>query len=119
MKEMICIVCPKGCRLRIDDALHVSGNACPRGAIYAKNELCAPMRQLTTTVAIAKAIHRRCPIQTSAPIPKEKQREVMEYVRTLNIVAPIAMHEVIAHNVCGLGVDLIATRTMNKINDTN
>ena len=26
MKELICIMCPKGCRLTVDDDLNVTGN---------------------------------------------------------------------------------------------
>ena len=39
MKELICIVCPKGCHLKVDENndYKVSGNACERGAEYGKN----------------------------------------------------------------------------------
>ena len=41
MKELICIVCPKGCHLKVDEenGCAVTGNGCPRGAEYGKNEL--------------------------------------------------------------------------------
>ncbi len=41
MKELICIVCPKGCHLQVDEQndYQVFGNSCPRGAEYGKNEL--------------------------------------------------------------------------------
>ena len=35
MKEFICIECPKGCRLTVDDDLNVTGNTCNRGKVYA------------------------------------------------------------------------------------
>ena len=38
MKELICITCPRGCHLQVDDNLNVTGNMCPRGAAYAKAE---------------------------------------------------------------------------------
>lgn len=39
MANIICIVCPKGCRLTVDEnTLAVTGNGCPRGAEYGKNE---------------------------------------------------------------------------------
>lgn len=33
MKELICIVCPRGCHLKVDEACGytVTGNGCPRG----------------------------------------------------------------------------------------
>ena len=44
MKELTCIVCPRGCRLSIDEKLNVTGNFCPRGANYAKDEFCSRHR---------------------------------------------------------------------------
>ena len=52
VRDLVCIVCPKGCRLRIeqtDDGLQVSGNHCARGAEYAQTELTHPTRVLTST----------------------------------------------------------------------
>jgi len=41
MTELICITCPKGCHLRVDEekGFAVTGNSCPRGAEYGRNEL--------------------------------------------------------------------------------
>ena len=30
-KELVCIVCPRGCHLTIDENNNVTGNSCPRG----------------------------------------------------------------------------------------
>jgi CxxC motif-containing protein len=39
-KELICICCPKGCHLKVDDkSLVVSGNNRPRGAEYGVKEV--------------------------------------------------------------------------------
>ena len=34
MTDLICIVCPKGCHLKVDEenGYKVTGNGCPRGA---------------------------------------------------------------------------------------
>ena len=50
MKEMICIVCPRGCHLKVNDNNEVSGNFCPRGAKYAIEEITCPKRYITSTV---------------------------------------------------------------------
>lgn len=41
MKELICIVCPNGCHLRVDETggCRVTGNACPRGEEYGRSEV--------------------------------------------------------------------------------
>ena len=71
MKELICIVCPKGCHLKVDEenGYAVTGNSCPRGAEYGKNELSNPTRMLTSTVCIEGGIYPRLPVKTSQAIP--------------------------------------------------
>ena len=53
MKELICITCPKGCHLKVDEQTYaVTGNSCPRGAVYGANELRNPVRVVTSTVIV-------------------------------------------------------------------
>ena len=41
MTNLICIMCPKGCHLKVDEKhdYAVTGNNCPKGAEYGHNEL--------------------------------------------------------------------------------
>ena len=72
MANIICIVCPKGCRLTVDEnTLAVTGNGCPRGAEYGKNELTHPVRVVTSTVRVEGADICRCPVKTAGSVPKE------------------------------------------------
>ena len=61
MKELICIVCPNGCHLKVDEenGYNVTGNKCERGAEYGKAELLHPVRVVTSTVRIEGAACRR------------------------------------------------------------
>ena len=53
VKELICIVCPRGCHLTVDTELEkVTGNTCKRGEIYGLNEVKNPTRIVTSTVKI-------------------------------------------------------------------
>ena len=56
MAELICIVCPKGCHLTVDESngYAVSGHSCPRGEAYGKAELISPTRTVTSTVRAAR-----------------------------------------------------------------
>ena len=44
MKEVICTCCPQGCHLQVDEAndYKVTGNGCPNGITYGKEELTQP-----------------------------------------------------------------------------
>ena len=79
MKELICITCPKGCHLKVDEenGYAVTGNSCPRGEAYGKAELTHPTRVVTSTVRCTGGSRPRCPVKTSGPVPKDKIFAVM------------------------------------------
>lgn len=114
MKELICIMCPKGCHLKVDDELNVTGNACPRGATYGKQEIIDPRRYLTSTVKLVSKTCRRLPVISNGDLPKNKVSEVIKYLDTVEVKAPINVKDVIVKDVLGLGVDIVATRTINE-----
>ena len=114
MKELICITCPRGCHLQVDDNLNVTGNFCPRGAIYAKAELTHPVRMVTSTVVIASISECRLPVKTKEPIAKELIFDVMAEIRKTVVKAPINIGDVIIPNVCNTGVDVIATKEIKR-----
>ena len=115
-KEMICIVCPLSCHLNVtqnNDEITVSGNSCPRGAIYAQKELTHPTRMLTSTVAIANAGIELLPVKTSQAIPKEKMKDVMKIISKIHVSAPIKREDIIVKNIAQSGADLIASRSVS------
>lgn len=115
MANIICIVCPRGCRLTVDEeTLAVTGNACPRGAQYGKNELTHPVRVVTSTVKAEGAAIGRCPVKTAGSVPKQKMFDVMRALDGVCLQAPIACGDVVLADVCGTGVDVVATRSLPK-----
>ena len=114
MKEFICIMCPKGCHLTVDDNLNVTGNTCPRGAAYGKQEATDPRRYLTSTVRLESKYYRRLPVISSGDLPKGKVTDVVKYLDTVTVKAPVKVKDVVVKNVLGLGVDILATRTIEE-----
>lgn len=117
MKEFVCIVCPNGCRLQVDEAQDytVTGNRCPRGEEYGKNECIHPTRVLTSTVAIAGALHRRCPVKTVHAIPKEKLFAVMRQLDAVRLTAPVQVGDVALADAAGTGCPVVVTKTMEAM----
>ena len=113
-KEFVCIECPKGCHLVIDDDLNVTGNTCIRGKQYAINEVTCPKRVLTSTVVIDSKMVSRLPVMTENEIPKEKMFDIMKALNSVRVKAPIKCRDVVLENVCDTGVNIIATRTIEK-----
>ena len=112
MKELICIVCPKGCHLKVDEenGFSVTGNGCPRGAEYGHKELTNPTRVITSTVRLEGAAQCRLPVKTSADIPKQDIFRAMALLDTVTAHAPVKTGDVVVSNILGLGVDFIATK---------
>ena len=115
MKELVCIVCPKGCRLRVDEenGYLVSGNSCIRGAEYGKNEILNPTRVLTSTVKMEGGLYRRCPVKTNKAIPKGMLFDVMQALNAVTLTSPVTVGQVVIENVCGTGVNVVATANKN------
>jgi len=114
----LCIGCPLGCRLEVDEDLEehaiveVRGFSCRRGKEYAIQEHTAPQRMVTTTVAIDNARWPRLPVRTSIPVPKEKVLDICRTLRTVRVCAPVASGDIIVRNILNTGADVIATRDM-------
>ncbi len=117
MKEYVCIVCPNSCRLRVeekDGKLVVTGNECKRGAAHGIHEYTNPERMLTTTVAVRGGILPRLPVISSGGIPEAKLRQCLDLLYKVRLDAPVACGDVVAANICGTGVDIVASRTMKR-----
>ena len=114
MKELICIVCPKGCHLHVDEAngYQVTGNGCPRGAEYGKIELTHPTRVVTSTVRCAGGRYPRCPVKTDRPVPKERIFDVMRALDEVEVAAPVQVGQVVISDVCRTGANVVATRAI-------
>ncbi|MBE7091637.1 MAG: DUF1667 domain-containing protein [Clostridiales bacterium] len=114
MKELICIVCPKGCHLKVDENndYKVTGNSCEKGVDYGKNELINPMRVITSTVKIDGALHKRCPVKTSTSIPKGKMMEIVKELDSITLKSPVNVGDVVIKNVSNTGADIVVTKSM-------
>ena len=112
--ELVCILCPRGCRLRVDPAkgFEVTGFTCKRGEDYGRHEIANPVRVLTSTVYISGAELPRIPVKTDAPVPKEKIFEAMKLLDGLEVKEPVKSGSVIVKDVCGTGVNFVSTRSL-------
>ncbi len=113
-RELICICCPRGCHLSIDRDLNVSGNFCPRGAVYAKEEVTCPKRTVTSSVSIAHASLPLCPVKSLSPIPKEKVFAAIEELSKVTLEAPVEVGDIVLNNLVGTGIPAVATRKMER-----
>lgn len=117
MKELTCIGCPIGCALKVDvqsDGIRVSGNGCKRGVKYAENEILCPKRTITSTVALTGGTIKRLSVRTAQEVPKDMMFACMEEIRKIRISAPVRIGTVVLENCAGTGVDIIATKNVER-----
>ena len=114
MKERIltCIVCPKGCTLKItfDESGKINsvvGNTCRRGLSYAEDECTHPRRTVTTTVRCKSGAV--VAVKTSLPVPKELMFDIMKEINSVTAPDTLRVGEVIIPNILNTGADIVAT----------
>lgn len=114
--NLICITCPIGCHLEVtktsESGWLVEGNECKRGQIYAKKELTAPTRILTSTVKVEGSANRLLPVKTKGAIPKEKILEAMEVINKTTVKTPVMTGDVVVKNILDEGIDVVATKSL-------
>ncbi len=104
-----------GCSLRVEkdgEKIVVTGAKCKRGSQYAQDEMLNPKRTVTTTVVVLNGEIRRLPVRTKKPFPLRRVSELIQFLSTIEVEAPVQVGLVIATNCLGEGVDIIATRTI-------
>jgi CxxC motif-containing protein len=119
-KDLVCIVCPVGCRLTIEkdqtaeQGYKITGNKCKRGIAYGIEEMTHPTRMVPTTVKIEGAFLNRLPVRTDKPISKNLIFKAMDVINDYTASAPVKMGDVLIENILGTDVNIIATRSMKR-----
>ncbi|MDR2656691.1 MAG: DUF1667 domain-containing protein [Oscillospiraceae bacterium] len=116
-REFVCIVCPVGCPLKVDgegDSIKVTGNTCPRGEAYGRQEYLRPMRVVTSSVAVRGGDRPLVSVKTKGEIEKARIPAALEAIRGLWVDAPIAIGQTLADDLADTGTPLIATTAVAK-----
>jgi CxxC motif-containing protein len=112
-KFLVCIECPIGCEITVglegNEIQYIRGNSCPRGKMYAEDEIVCPKRILTSTVRAKNG--KLVPVKTDKPIPKKEMFEAMEKIKQATCDTPIKIGDIVIENI-SQGVHLISTGNM-------
>ena len=111
--NLTCIGCPLGCTVTVQingsEIEEITGYTCKRGLEYARTEVLAPVRTVTSTVRVKGGAGPVVAVKTASPIPKEKIGDCMKVIYGLEINAPVAIGDIVCDNIAETGVDLIAS----------
>ena len=114
IRELTCIVCPKGCPMKVTlegkEILNIEGFTCPRGKQYAVDECTHPMRTLTTTARTSNG--GVIAVKTDKPIPKELLFSCMREINKTVATLPVRIGDILIENILDTGTNVIATANM-------
>lgn len=117
-RNLTCISCPMGCQITVEmdgsEVVRVSGNTCKRGEIYARKEVTDPTRIITTTVMVAGGKADMVSVKTRSDIPKGKISDCVRALKGVAVKAPVHIGDVILPDVAGTGVDIVATKNVER-----
>jgi CxxC motif-containing protein len=113
-KILTCIGCPMGCQLIVTldeegNFQFVTGYSCKVGKEYAPNEIANPTRMVTSVLLVPGTDTPLC-VKTAKPIPKGLIFDCLKEIRNAKVTLPVKIGDVIVPNVCGTGIDVVATR---------
>jgi CxxC motif-containing protein len=118
-KIYTCIICPNSCEIETEvsdrEILSITGNLCPKGDAYVRQEILAPERTIATSVLVANGVLPLVSVRLVRPIPKNRIFDVMEEIKKIKLQAPVASGDIVRKNILGLGSDIIATRSVQAI----
>ena len=103
-----------GCAITVElddnnEVISVTGNTCPRGDKYARQECTHPERMLTSTVKVEGGRLPVVPVKSASPIPKEMLFDAMKEVNKVTLKAPVTFGDVAVKNILGTGIDIVVT----------
>jgi CxxC motif-containing protein len=120
IRNLTCIGCPMGCALQVEIengvVTKVTGNTCKRGEDYGRKECTNPTRIVTSSVTVEGGEIDVVPVKTQNDVPKEKIFDVIREIRDIKVKAPVKIGDIILKDVLGTGVNIIATKNINRIN---
>lgn len=100
-KNLTCIECPIGCEIEVEiedgKVISVKGNTCPRGKMYAENEVICPKRVVTSTVRAENGV--MVPVKTDKPIKKTEIFTVMKKINETTCVLPVKIGDILVENI--------------------
>ena len=116
-KEFTCICCPIGCQITVESEngeFKITGNNCPKGDKYVRDEMTNPTRMVTSMVEVKGGDIPVVSVKTKEAIPKDKIKDCMAALKGICVDAPVMLGDIILENVADTGVPIIATKNVTK-----
>lgn len=112
MECMTCIICPNSCSLTVsfeEGRYVIEGNLCNRGREFAINEVTNPKRSVCSTIKTIYNKIPRLPVRTDGEVSLKYVFDIIAHINSVLLDYPVHTGDVIIRDVCGTGINIIAT----------
>lgn len=121
-KELVCIVCPNGCRLEVDiksleplQVGEVRGNLCDNGPPWAEQEVINPMRNIASSVLVIDGEYPLASVRTDIAIPLKAISLIMKTIKRIKVNAPVQIGDIVIKSTTKIPCNIIATRNVDTL----
>ena len=106
--EIVCIICPRSCKLKRDENGQISGYSCLRGKKYGEQEFILPKRSVTSFIRTQE--NEIVCVKTSTGIDKKLIFKLTELLKDFHPSGTFKVGDILIKNVFETDVDIVVTR---------
>lgn len=124
LREYTCVVCPNGCALQVEvsegeetKVLSVTGNLCPRGDAWARQEVENPLRTISTNVLVKGGTLPVASVRTLDAVPLARIKDVRNSLRSIVLQAPVHIGDIVEDHPAGVPCRVVVTRNVPAVAD--
>jgi len=124
LREYTCVVCPNGCALQVEvsegeeiKVLSVTGNLCPRGDAWARQEVENPLRTISTNVLVKGGTLPVASVRTLDAVPLARIKDVRNSLRSIVLQAPVHIGDIVEDHPAGVPCRVAVTRNVPAATD--
>ena len=124
LREYTCVVCPNGCALQVEvsegeetKVLSVTGNLCPRGDAWARQEVENPLRTISTNVLVKGGTLPVASVRTLDAVPLARIKDVRNSLRSIVLQAPVHIGDIVEDHPAGVPCRVAVTRNVPSAAD--
>lgn len=106
--EIVCIICPRSCKLIRNEDGSITGYSCLRGRQYGEQEFVLPKRSITSFVRTFE--NEIICVKTSEPIDKKRIFDLMSLLKDFHPSGKFKVGDILIKNVFETNINIVVTR---------
>lgn len=118
-KTLVCIKCPIGCditgRFNSNEVTCIEGALCQRGKEFFVKEVTDPKRILIHHIKVNNGEIPLVSVRSDHEVPQKYIFDLINILNEKEVEAPVYIGDTMLYNPFRLGINIIATKTVEKL----